>query len=62
MIIAFVGYGVLLFLFEAIHTTVRGLAVFDNIFNLFPMLLFSALAIASHNRQSMIFLRMQSIP
>jgi len=51
MIIAFIVYLVLLYIFETIHTTISDLAIFDNIFNLFPLAIFLGLAIAFHNRQ-----------
>lgn len=50
MIMAFGVYLVLLYIFETIHTTMSDLAMFDNIFNLFPLALFLGLAIAFHDR------------
>ena len=48
MIVAFIVYLVLLYFFETVHTTHSDLTRFDNIFNLFPLLLFFGLAFAFH--------------
>jgi hypothetical protein len=49
MIVVSIVYLVLLFIFENIHTTISGLAQYDNIFNLFPLILFPTLAIVFHH-------------
>ena len=51
MAVSFIVYLVLLFLFEAFHTTVSGLAKFDNILNLLPLILFLVLAVMFYNFQ-----------
>jgi len=51
MIIALIIYLVLLFIFESIHLTVKSIAIFDNIFNLVPLIVFLVLAIVFHNLQ-----------
>jgi hypothetical protein len=51
MIFVFIVYIILLFLFEKFHTKVSGLAIFDNILNLFPLILFPILAFVFYNHQ-----------
>jgi hypothetical protein len=51
MIAAFIVYLTLLYIFETVHTTITELAIFDNIFNLFPLVIFLGLAIVFHNRK-----------
>ena len=51
MIIALIIYLVLLFIFESIHLTVKSLAIFNNVFNLVPLIVFLVLAIVFHNLQ-----------
>ena len=53
MIVAFIIYLVILYIFETIHTTIKELAVFDNIFNLVPLAIFLVSTVAFYKRQKM---------